>query len=314
MIAGVVRSGVVESRHPVAVAVADASGRIVALSGEQDAERVFFLRSAAKPFQAAVSQRSGAALVPEQVAVVAGSHAAQPVHVALVRGMLAEVGLGEQNLVCPPAWPASPEASRRLVAAGAVSPQPVFHNCSGKHAGMLRACAARGWPLTYAEVGHPLQQIMAEQMADVTGGGVASIGVDGCGVPTFAVTVRGMARAFARLASDGDLAEVARSMSSLAALTSDGDRAEAKLARWSHAAVKGGAEGCLGVAWLGGLGIAAKSWSGVFAPAAVAVIETMRRLGILPDHPYRMLDEVARPVVTGGVEPVGHLQLLEEGD
>jgi L-asparaginase II len=314
VITGVVRSGIVESRHPVTVAVADSSGRLIALSGERDVDRVFFMRSTAKPFQAAVSQRHGAALVQEQMAVVAGSHAGQPVHVSLVRGMLGEVGLDEQSLVCPPAWPASRDALCRLAAAGVRAPLRVLHNCSGKHAGMLRACIAQGWPLAYSDAGSRLQRAVAEYMRDVTGGDVSSIGVDGCGVPTFAVTVRGMARAYARLAVDGDLAEVADAMSRLAALTSDGDRAEAKLACWSQAAVKGGAEACLGVAWFGGLGIAAKCWTGVSAPAAVAVIEVMRRLGVLPDYAYEMLAEVARPVVLGGAEPVGYLLPLQEGD
>ncbi len=313
MIAGLVRSGIVESRHPVSVAVVDSSGRLIALSGERYMDRAFFMRSAAKPFQAAVSQRSGAALIPEQMAVAAGSHTAQPVHLAFVRSMLVEVGLDEQDLLCPPAWPASSESLARVAAAGAAAPLPVFHNCSGKHAGMLRACASQDWPLLYTGPEHPLQLAVAEHMDDVTDGGVTSIGVDGCGVPTFAVTVRSMALAFARLVIDDDLAPVASAMSRFAALTADGDRAETKLALWSHSVVKGGAEGCLGMGWFGGLGIAAKSWTGVFAPAAMAVVETMRRLGLLPDHPYAMLAEVGRPLVLGGGKPVGHMMLLGEG-
>ena len=37
------------------------------------------------------------------------------------------------------------------------------HNCSGKHAGMLAACRAHGWPLhPYRDPAHPLQQRIAE--------------------------------------------------------------------------------------------------------------------------------------------------------
>ena len=69
---------------------------------------------------------------------------------------------------------------------------PLGHNCSGKHAGMLAACRAHGWPLhPYRELSHPLQQRVAELV------GPADVAVDGCGVPTFALTLSGMATLFA---------------------------------------------------------------------------------------------------------------------
>lgn len=311
MLVGIVRSGLVESRHPVSVAAVDANGALVFRSGD-DQGTPFYLRSAAKPFQAAVSRRNGATLAPEELAVAAGSHGGQPVHVALVKHMLEGVGLGPEHLLCPPAWPYTEGAMRRLAAAGVAAPQRVFHNCSGKHAAMLRACVARGWPLDYTNPAHPLQREILDEVARSTGGAPEPVGVDGCGVPTFRGTVAGLAGAFARLAVDPDLAPVADAMARFAPLTSDGDRSEAELARWCHAAVKGGAQGCVGVAWFGGLGVAAKCWSGQAAPAMVAVIAALRRLGVLPDHGFEMLAEIARPVVPGGGHPVGHLQLLEE--
>ncbi len=312
MLLGVVRSGLVESRHPVSVAAVDSDGKVVFHSGDGQGTP-FFLRSAAKPFQAAVSQRNGAALAPEQLAVAAGSHAGQPVHVALVEGMLASVGLGPEHLLCPPTRPSSESALRRLVAAGETEPGRLFYNCSGKHAAMLRACVAQGWPLSYTDPGHPLQrEIMAEVEAS-TGEPAGPVGVDGCGVPTFRATVVGLARAFARLATDPSLASVAQAVARFTPLTGDGDRAETELARWCPAAVKGGAQGCVGVAWFGGLGIAAKCWTGEPAPAAAAAAIALHRLGILSEYGWDMLAGVARPVVTGGDRPVGHLEMLEDG-
>jgi L-asparaginase II len=149
-------------------------------------------------------------------------------------------------------------------------------------------------------------------MAEVTGGEVEPLGVDGCGVPAFRSSVLGLARAYARLAVDPGLAEVATAMKRFAPLTSDGDRPEACLARWTPSAVKGGWQGCLGVAWSGGLGIAAKCWSGLIEPAAVAVVEMMRRVRILPDHQHAMLSGVACPGVIGGDREVGRMAPLEE--
>ena len=312
MLLGVVRSGLVESRHPVSVVAVDSRGTIVFHSGA-DQGTEFFLRSAAKPFQAAVSQRNGAGLAPEQLAVAAGSHGGQPVHVALVEEMLASAGLGPEHLLCPSSLPSSESAARRLAAAGEVEPGPLFHNCSGKHTAMLRACAVQGWPLAYTDPSHPLQQEILAEVEVSTREPAGPIGVDGCGVPTFRGTVVGLARAFARLATDPALAPVAQAISRFTPLTGDGDRAETELARWCPAAVKGGAQGCVGVAWLGGLGVAAKCWTGESAPAAAAAALALRRLGIRSDHGWEMLAGVVRPMVTGGGRPVGHLEVLEDG-
>lgn len=310
MLIGVVRSGVVESRHPVTVTAVDAAGRVVFRSGP-DQETTFFMRSAAKPFQAAVSRRRGPALAPEQLAVAAASHGGQPVHVALAEQMLAEVGLGSEHLLCPPSWPGSPSALRRVAAAGVDAPQRLFHNCSGKHAAMLRACVASGWSLSYTDPEHPLQKEITVEIEGSIGQPVRAVGVDGCGVPTFGVTVAGLARAFARLATDPEMAPLADAMSRFSALTADGDRAEVELARWCPGVVKGGAQGCIGVAWFGGLGVGAKCWSGEELPAVVAVVSTLRHLGAVSDHGMEMLSAVARPEVLGGGRPVGYLEVLE---
>ena len=101
---GAIRSGLVEARHDVSVVAATAGGVIESFGDQGDQ---FFLRSAAKPFQAVIAQEAGAALMTEQMAVACGSHGGQPVHIALVRMMLAEVGLDETDLLCPPARPMS---------------------------------------------------------------------------------------------------------------------------------------------------------------------------------------------------------------
>ncbi len=311
MLTGVVRSGLVEARHPVSVAVVDGGGRSLLTLGS-GLDTPFYARSAAKPFQTVVSQRNGADLVPEQLAVASGSHGGQPVHLAYIRDMLAGVGLSEDDLLCPPSWPMSTGAMLRIARSGVTEPVPIHHNCSGKHAGMLRACVARGWPLGYDAPDHPLQLENAAIFAEVTGGVVEPAGVDGCGVPTFRTTVSGLAAAYAKLAAVPEFTEVRTAMARFASLTSDGDRREAWLARWFPAAVKGGAQGCLGVAWYGGLGIAAKSWTGDPEPALVGIVEALHRLAILPPHPAEMLEPASRPVVTGGGRPVGALQPIED--
>lgn len=311
MIIGSVRSGLVEAVHPVAVAAVDSSGRVVAASGDI-ADRDFFLRSAIKPIQAAVSQRNGAALGLEQLAVAASSHSAFPVHVAYVEQMLLEVGLEAGHLRCPPDHPSSGDAEVLWAQRGRSQPERIFHNCSGKHAAMLRACVANDWSLEYTARHHPLQEAVIVAAQEVTGRPVTPTGVDGCGVPTLRSDVTGLARAFARIATDADLAEVRSAAMRYTALTRDGDRPEAQIARWLPTVVKGGAMGCVGVAWIeGGIGIAAKSWTGDGAAADVAALTLMEELGLVPDHPRAQLAGLFAPEVLGGGSPVGHLAVIE---
>jgi L-asparaginase II len=306
---GTVRSGLLEAYHEVTVVAVAADGSVLEHDGP-NGDREFFLRSAAKPFQAAIAQRFGADLQPEQMAIASGSHGAQPVHVGYVRRMLEEVGLTEDALLCPPARPMSASADRRLSSAGDLEPRAVYNNCSGKHAAMLRACVSQGWPTEYTDPAHPLQVATIRYVAEVVRGGGEPVGVDGCGVPTIRSSVNGLAHAYARLAVDPLLADVADAAYRFSSLTADGDRSESRLARWAGCAVKGGAMGCIGLAHWSGVGVAAKSWSGHIETAIMAVIEVLRRLRLLPDHPYEALADVAHPPVLGGGRPVGRLQIL----
>jgi L-asparaginase II len=302
------RSGLVEAEHLVTGAAVDADGRIVATLGDEDLGRDFYMRSAAKPFQAAVSLRNGAAVRGESLALAAASHGGEPVHVAIAREMLAGVGLEEHHLLCPPDRPSSISADRLWARMGHPGPERIFHNCSGKHSSMLRACVASDWPLEYTHADHPLQVAIAGYVAEVSGRPVGPHGIDGCGIPTLRTDVIALARSFARLVTDPDLAEISATMARFAPLTSDGDRPEAELARWFPGPVKGGAMGCVGAGWSeGGIGFATKCWTGLQVPAMAGLVTLMERVGILADHQRAMLDELRAPEVLGGGVPVGRL-------
>lgn len=225
--------------------------------------------------------------------------------------MLGEVGLDSSHLRCPPDWPASADEEARLKAEGTDAKSALFHNCSGKHAAMLRACVAQGWPLEYTPADHPLQQEVVEFATEIIGAPVTPTGVDGCGVPVLRGDVIGLAKFFAQTVTQPELRPVAENSARYASLTSDGDRTEAVLARWFPAVVKGGAMGCIGAGWLeGDVGFAVKCWSGQSAPAMVGLIALIDRLGMLAGHPQSQLAEIANPPVLGGGRPVGRLEVL----
>ena len=205
MLARVTRSGVTESVHDGAIAVVDVSGGLVASYG--DVDWPYFARSSIKPFQATVSLEHGAELPPEWLALACASHTGAPIHISTVRSMLGSSGLSERDLRTPPDWPEGSYRDRLLLASHGLA-ERVFHNCSGKHAAFLMACVASDWDLAgYPEPSHPLQREVRAIMEEVTGQSRLGVGIDGCGAPTFTVSTRSLATAFARLGNDLRFAE-----------------------------------------------------------------------------------------------------------
>jgi L-asparaginase II len=309
LLAASTRSGLVETMHDGAVAVVSSDGALVAHSG--DIDQPFFLRSAAKPFQALASQEYGAALEPLELALACASHDGHPVHLAVVGSMLARIGLGEPDLQCPPSWPlsAAAETRLRLEMGDAVETRRIWHDCSGKHAGWLRACSAQGWPLDgYLAPDHPLQVAITDLIADLSGFPVAPVGVDGCGAPVHRTTTRALATLYARLASLPRLREVFDTMHRYPALVSGAGNGDASIATALNAAAKRGAAGCIGVALDRRLGVAVKSWDGSQQVADAAAITTLAGLGELPRIAADRLTRLARPTVLGGGRPVGELE------
>ena len=256
------RGTVVESRHRVhAIAVSD--GRVVAEAG--DSGVVSFLRSSAKPFQALPLVRARDDLTDEEVAIASASHLAGAEQLAAVRSLLAKAPAEDDELECGP------------------EPTRVEHNCSGKHAGMLALCRAKGWESGgYRLATHPVQHGCLNEIADAASVPADDVptAVDGCGVLTFALPLERMAAMFGGLEQREGGARVAAAMRAHPELIRGPRAADTLLMRelegWT---AKGGAEGLLCAAGPGGLGIALKVEDGNMRAMRPALAELLRRLG-----------------------------------
>jgi L-asparaginase II len=289
------------------VAVVGPDGSLVASHGEID--KPFFLRSSAKPFQAYVSQQAGADLAPLELAMACASHRGFPVQVALVGSMLERAGLGEESLRCPPDWPLGPAAAKIVLRDGAREPRRMWHNCSGKHAGFLRACVASSWPVdTYLDPSHPLQERIVELVSEAGRYRADPVGVDGCGAPVLRTTTRAMATMFARLATDPAMSEVFTAMHRYPALVAVNGAGDTEIAIAIDAAAKGGAQGCVGVAVAGLYGVAAKSWDGLGQMAYLGAVAALDQLGALPPAGRAALEPIGHPPVLGGGRQVGRIE------
>lgn len=262
-----------------------------------DVDRPLFYRSAIKPFQATIVLESGVKLTDEELAVAASSHVAQPVHVAIVRSMLDRADLDSSYLRCPPG-PALAESSRFRLQD--TTPDPVHHMCSGKHAAMLMACAEQGWAVDdYLDPEHPGQVAIIELVEELTGLPTGPPGIDGCGYPTLRGSVRGMARAFARLTFDDRFTRVRVAMTRFPALVGGTGRSETAIAGAIDGVSKTGAAGLLAVGAPGRFGLAVRSYDGSDVAAATAAAEICFRLGVVT-VPER-LDRIRhRPLMGGG--------------
>jgi L-asparaginase II len=207
-LAEVTRGGLVESVHAGAIAVVDASGRLVYSAGDPGV--VIFTRSSLKPLQALPFVARGGhtkyGLTPPEIAVMCASHSGEPRHEAAARSILAKSGRRERELLCGTHPPIFYSLNGRLPVSGEVF-TPAQHNCSGKHAGMLAFCALTGSDTAnYLDFDHPIQKVIRRAVADFTGVAEDQMGrgVDGCSAPNYAVPLAALARAFARLSLDRD--------------------------------------------------------------------------------------------------------------
>jgi L-asparaginase II len=303
ILAEVVRSGFVESRHHGSVIVLDAAGDAKDSAGE--VIEPIFPRSSNKPLQTVGMLRAG--LSPADgadLALISGSHSGEQFHVRRVRDILAAAGLEPGALRCPASLPLSePDRDAELRRGG--GPAPILMNCSGKHAGMLATCVANGWPLdTYLHRDHPLQLAIADAVADLAGEPIAATGVDGCGAPVFAFSLTALARSFQRLVdavpgtNERRVADEMRAHPELVAGTGADDTV--LMSQVPGLLAKGGAEGVAVVAIPGTGAVALKIEDGGMRARTPIVLSALKRLGV--DAP------VLTELVLGGGEPVGEVR------
>jgi L-asparaginase II len=303
ILAEVVRSGFVESRHHGSVVVLDASGAMTASAG--DVTGPIFPRSSNKPLQTVGMLRAGLQPAePADLALISGSHNGEPFHVRRVRALLRSAGLDEDALKCPADLPLSASERNALLRAGG-EPAPVLMNCSGKHAGMLATCMANGWSLgDYLDAKHPLQVALAEAVADLAGEPIAATGVDGCGAPVFAISLTALARAYLRLvdAAPGTPERlVADEMRSHPELVAGTDADDTRLMQSvSGLVAKGGAEGVVAAAVPGAGAVAIKIDDGAMRARIPVLLSALGKLGLA-------VPVMGVPVLGGG-EPVGEVR------
>jgi L-asparaginase II len=320
----VLRGETVESLHRGAFAVVDASGRVVHAAGRISVP--VFHRSAVKPFQALPLIESGAAaalgFTARHIALACASHRGEAGHVEAARGRLAAASLDVSDLECGPHVPGAPAAAADLIRRGE-APTALHNNCSGKHTGFLCTAVHLGDETRgYIDAGHPVQRRVTAALAEMTGAALdeAPCGCDGCGIPTFAIPLRGVAQGMARMVDTASLGPIRGRaagiiLDAMAAEPFFVEGMDSFVTRCMEVAgetvrLKMGAEGVYAAALPRlGYGIALKIEDGNGRAAEVAIAGLLSSLGCFDAEQRVALAEFIAPVIKNAVgRPVGALR------
>jgi len=237
------RGEVVESRHRGSIVEVGIDGTVRRVLG--DPETVVNLRSAIKPFGLIALVEAGGVdefvLSDAELAIMAGSHSGEDLHVRTLQAVFRRAGVSQQYLACgSEGAPLDALTAARLARDGEKA-GPVRHMCSGQHASVLLLCRLNGWSLEeYWRPDHPVQHLYSATVARAfaTSPEMLVLSTDACGVPTYAFPLHEVARAFAMLADPAGI-HAKDSRSSLAG--SLGRIRDAMMAnpRWWQAAATG---------------------------------------------------------------------------
>ena len=320
-----VRGDVVESRHRGSIVQADVDGTIQRVLGDPDL--IVNLRSAVKPFGLVALVEAGGIeafdLSTADLAIMAGSHSGEDVHVRTLQAVFRRSGISQQMLGCGALGaPLDALTAARLARDGEKAGQ-VRHMCSGQHTSLLLLCRINDWPVAeYWRPDHPVQRLYSATIARVfsTSAALLVTSTDACGVPTYAFSLADVARAFAMLAEPSAVRPSDSRFSLVDALTrirdamfanpemvaGARDRLDTSVMKAAPGRVvaKGGAEGLRGFAVLAGgrteiaSGIALKieDGGGFDRATSAASIETLRQAGVLDPAALRALARYHRPV------------------
>jgi L-asparaginase II len=308
ILAHALRGGIVESFHRGAVAIVDSSGAVFQALG--DIDRPIFPRSAVKLLQALPLVATGAAdalgLTDPELAIACASHGGEAVHASTASGMLAKAGLDVNALECGAHWPYH-DASVKALAARGQQPSALHNNCSGKHAGFVcLGCGmarrngqadAAAYLRGYVGADHPVMREVTHALEATTGYDLAHTarGTDGCSIPTYAIPLRHLAHAYAKVATGHGLsADHARAAARLRQAVAQAPQMVAGTGRFDSRVAaqlgervycKVGAEGVYCAAFPErGLGVAIKMDDGNNARACeVVMAAVMARLLMLND-------------------------------
>jgi L-asparaginase II len=311
------RGHFVETKHRGVAAVVDSLGHVIRSWGS--IYDPVFGRSSLKLIQALPLIESGAAdaygLTEEEIALSVASHHGEAMHVKVLEEWLHKLGKDERILECgvhKPYQSGKPSFTDK--------PSQLHNACSGKHLGFLTTALHRKEPPEgYIAKDHPAQRRVEQTLGEMTRVDIlhAPHGIDGCGIPAFAIPLYNIALAMARFADPTHLhyprqKAIHRILEAIKAhpeMIEGTDGFDTKVMKLTQGNVisKGGAAGVqIGIIPSLGFGIALKIDDGNTKAKEVAFLAILKTLGVLSEDQYESLNPRA-PILTHKGKTAGFL-------
>lgn len=198
------RAGLVENIHHGLISGVNDQRESIHQIGDQ--EQFIYYRSASKPLQAIPVFMAGIVekynLTDAEAALFTASQRGERYHLDALESLLKKLPVNEEDLHCAASLPLN-QVPRDEAIRNQMEKRRLYHNCGGKHLGFLALCHELGVPTEgYWKIDHPIQQRILNVLAKLAElpAEEVKVGVDGCGVPVFAIPLRNMAITYLKLA------------------------------------------------------------------------------------------------------------------
>lgn len=322
----VTRGPIVESVHSVIIAVVNELGNVTQYWGNPGF--VTMPRSAIKMLQALPLLESGAAekfgLDDKLISLACSSHRGEKEHLEALKTWSEKIGVTESQLVCGPHLPYNEAASHEMIQRHH-KPTAFCNNCAGKHLGIISTCLHLGDnPVGYEKYEHIAQKRIRAALSETMRIDHSKVpnGVDGCGIPTYAVPLQSMAVGMSmfinskeplkrKLAAERILHAVKTQPFYISG--SDNFATDVILKTHGRAVIKGGAEGVFcGVLPEKKLAFAVKAADGAGRAAQVATAALLLNLGAMTPDEFKSLSKYTQPEITNwSGEVVGQIRIAK---
>lgn len=314
--------------HEGYICVVDESGNVIKSAGNPDA--MVYYRSASKPFQAlpviarGLDEKYG--FTEEETVVFSGSHLGESFHVSAIESMFKKADMDLNDLIMKPTVPGSTDANEERIRKG-LPKAKIYHNCSGKHTGamVLQKELDPEHIKDYWKVDSAAQKEIIRTISVLSEfpQEKIDIGIDGCGVPVFAVPMKNMATAFKNIAcidtiKDDSLRKAAEKYIPRIhkyPLMMRGTGFLCSLINYDpNIVAKGGANGVYGIGLKKErIGIAFKLKDGTEAVWPIIIKEIFNQIGYYNEDTFKMLDKLNDgTIVNDNGTPVGTCKAVFE--
>lgn len=312
LIVEVTRGPVVESVHNVIVAVVNELGTVTQYWGNPGF--VTMPRSAIKMLQALPFVESGAvekySLDEQMIALACSSHRGEKEHLEVLKKWAEKVGFAESQLICGPHLPYHEASAHEYIRKGQ-KPTAFCNNCAGKHSALITTCLHLGEnPEGYEKYEHAAQKRIRQVLTETLRIDHSKVpqGIDGCGMPTYAVPLQQMAVGMSTFINPKESSrrqfaaeKIIHAVKNHPFFISGTESFATEVIQKTQgrAIIKGGAEGVYcGFLPEKKVAFAVKAGDGAGRAAQVATAAVLLNLGGLTPQEFKDLERFTQPAVT----------------